>query len=367
MTVMSPDQVAAAVLQASHEMGVTLTRDELVGLVSIPSRESGYDTHAYNGNRATGDDSYGLWQINMLGSMGNSRRQALGIRDNTALFDPVVSAKAAIQLVLSGRKQGDPLHAWGGYKGLSNTYNVSPQATSTARSALDRVTSGGPGFLPRGLQSSIYSSAQGQTAGDKAVLWARQQIGKPYKFASTGPDAFDCSGLTSAAYSNALGVQMDPLSFTQAKYGIGVSTDDLQPGDLLLFHGSQGNLGHVAMYSGNGKMIEAPFTGAFVREVPLDPARVQMARRVVDANGAVIVGGQLTPRSDPSLAQVSGSSAAAPIGLDMMRSLIAAPTASSMTSSIVAPRPDALNVHALDLTGITTLRQQQVPQEQVAA
>jgi lysozyme-like protein len=133
------DQVATLLLQAAQQMGVNLTRDELTGLTAIAGRESGYNPDAHNPDRATGDDSYGLWQINMLGNMGVQRARDLGITNYSQLYDPLTNARAAIQLVLSGRNQGDPLHAWGGYKGMSNTYNTDMGAASDA---VDRVLGG---------------------------------------------------------------------------------------------------------------------------------------------------------------------------------------------------------------------------------
>jgi hypothetical protein len=136
---LSADQVVQVLLTAAQRMGVTLTPQELVGLTAIAGRESGYNPQAYNGNTGTGDNSYGLWQINMLGSMGPARAAQLGITNYNQLFDPVTNAMAAINLVLSGRQSGDPLRAWGGYKGMSDTYNTNVPA---AQAAVQRVTGG---------------------------------------------------------------------------------------------------------------------------------------------------------------------------------------------------------------------------------
>jgi hypothetical protein len=76
---------------------------------AIAKRESGGRPDAYNPNRATGDDSYGLFQINMLGSMGPARRKQFGIQDNKALLDPAVNARAAYQM----SKGGTDFGAWG--------------------------------------------------------------------------------------------------------------------------------------------------------------------------------------------------------------------------------------------------------------
>ena len=69
--------------------------DTAVTMTAIALRESGGNPAAYNGNSATGDSSYGLWQINMIGSLGPARMQQFGITDPSQLLDPATNAKAA--------------------------------------------------------------------------------------------------------------------------------------------------------------------------------------------------------------------------------------------------------------------------------
>src|SRR5690606_629367 len=100
--------------QAAYNAG--LRGEDLVTAVAIAGRESGYNPSAHNPNRSTGDDSYGLWQINMLGDMGPARRAQLGISSNEELFDPINNARAMALLVEDGRRRGDPVYHWGGYR-----------------------------------------------------------------------------------------------------------------------------------------------------------------------------------------------------------------------------------------------------------
>jgi cell wall-associated NlpC family hydrolase len=95
---------------------------------------------------------------------------------------------------------------------------------------------------------------------------------------STGiPDAFgsplnrigfDCSGLMLYAY-NAAGVALPRVSRNQFNAGRKVPVSDLRAGDMVFFKNGNNPIHHVAMYIGNGKMVEAPYTGADVRVVPL--------------------------------------------------------------------------------------------------
>ncbi len=95
----------------------------------------------------------------------------------------------------------------------------------------------------------------------KAIEAARSQMGTPYCWGGTGPDCYDCSGLTQWAWAQA-GVSI-PRSSRQQYAGLPkVPRDQIQPGDLLFF----GNpIHHVGLYEGDGIMIEAPQSGEQVR------------------------------------------------------------------------------------------------------
>jgi cell wall-associated NlpC family hydrolase len=93
-----------------------------------------------------------------------------------------------------------------------------------------------------------------------AVGFAMQELGTPYVWGGAAPGGFDCSGLVMWAYAQ-VGVALPHSSYAQWGYGVPVSYDQLQPGDLVFFNG----LGHVGMYIGGDQFIEAPHTGAFVQ------------------------------------------------------------------------------------------------------
>jgi cell wall-associated NlpC family hydrolase len=100
------------------------------------------------------------------------------------------------------------------------------------------------------------------TKAAKALAFARAQIGKPYVWGATGPDSYDCSGLTQAAWK-AAGVDLPRVTYDQVNAGTTVSLADAQPGDLVFFYD---DISHVGLYIGNGMMIHAPKPGAYVRE-----------------------------------------------------------------------------------------------------
>jgi cell wall-associated NlpC family hydrolase len=100
-----------------------------------------------------------------------------------------------------------------------------------------------------------------------AITFAEQQLGKPYLWGGTGPDAFDCSGLVMMAYRTA-GIDIARTSEAQWATEQRVPASQVQPGDLVFFAGSDGTTtdpGHVALVIGNGKMIEAYATGFPIR------------------------------------------------------------------------------------------------------
>ncbi|GHD25866.1 C40 family peptidase [Streptomyces galbus] len=108
-----------------------------------------------------------------------------------------------------------------------------------------------------------YSPAPTYPAkADKAVAFARAQLGKPCVWGAKGPDSYDCSGLTQAAWT-AAGLPLPRATADQAGAGTPVELDDLRPGDLVFFFDG---LRHTGLCTGNGLMIHAPGPGAFVRE-----------------------------------------------------------------------------------------------------
>lgn len=119
------------------------------------------------------------------------------------------------------------------------------------------------------------SAAAGATspAASVAIAYARAQIGKPYKFGATGPDAFDCSGLVYMAYRSA-GIGIPRTSEQQYAWGSPIPASQVRPGDLVFFTGDPIDPppGHVGIVVGPGMMIDALQTGTPVQEQPFSAA-----------------------------------------------------------------------------------------------
>lgn len=103
--------------------------------------------------------------------------------------------------------------------------------------------------------------------GNAAVAYAMTQLGKPYVWGATGPDSYDCSGLTMTSWRNA-GVNINRTSRDQYKQVLKISYDDLRPGDLVFWTDDPTNpdaIYHVAMWAGNGQIVEAARPGVPLR------------------------------------------------------------------------------------------------------
>lgn len=115
----------------------------------------------------------------------------------------------------------------------------------------------------------------GRTRALRAVSYARKQIGDPYGFADAGPSRWDCSGLTMKSYTAvkvAIGGHSATAQWRRAKVHHRLHLyKHRKPGDLI-FYGAPGSVYHVAIYVGHNRMIEAPYPGKRVREVPVRSA-----------------------------------------------------------------------------------------------
>lgn len=108
----------------------------------------------------------------------------------------------------------------------------------------------------------------GGTAGE-VISFACAQIGKPYVWGASGPDSYDCSGLTMAAWAQ-VGVNLPHNAAQQRNVVRYIDRSDLRPGDLVFYSG----LSHVGLYAGDGWIVHAPQAGVPVRMSPIDQSPI---------------------------------------------------------------------------------------------
>ena len=145
---------------------------------------------------------------------------------------------------------------------------------SAAEQAAVTTALAGPALATPSVDS--LPLAPGRAAAT-AVTVALAQVGAPYVWGASGPNGFDCSGLTSYAYA-AAGVSLPHSSRAQSQLGREVSRSDLQPGDLVYFYSP---VSHVGLYIGNGMMVHARTFGQPVAVTSVDQSGYRGARRIV--------------------------------------------------------------------------------------
>ena len=156
-----------------------------------------------------------------------------------------------------------------------------PASVSSLTAQIKNLLPRGAGIEPlvipaASAQAGVPASEVAGTAGlstaqlTAALRAAASRQGLPYVWGAAGPGSFDCSGLVQWSFAQA-GVTMPRVAADQARTGPAVPVSELEPGDLLFYHTdptAPGYISHVAIYVGNGWMIQAPQPGLHVEVVP---------------------------------------------------------------------------------------------------
>jgi peptidoglycan DL-endopeptidase CwlO len=139
------------------------------------------------------------------------------------------------------------------------------RAVAAAKADAERGDNSGSRHKAKERKSYETPAASSGSRGARALAFARRQLGKPYRYASAGPNAYDCSGLTMAAWKS-VGVSLPRSSRSQYSAGSYVAKSNLQLGDLVFFYSP---ISHVSLYAGNGTVIHAPRPGKSVEYIKM--------------------------------------------------------------------------------------------------
>ncbi len=173
-------------------------------------------------------------------------------------------------------------------------------------------------------------SARGSDPADAVVALARLQVGAPYVWAAVGPDAFDCSGLTSYVWREAGGVVLPRVSRDQQRFAVAIPREQLLPGDLVFYSEP---VDHVALYVGDGRVVDASSAKRGVLERGLWTATVTRYGRVPRPGMPAVL--PWTPPPPPV------TPAAAPVAVEPTREpgQVAPTPAPSLSASTPSPAP----------------------------
>lgn len=184
----------------------------------------------------------------------NAQATARSIARQRTLLIADLAAAQQVSVALAGKRQR-------GLEAISQARAAAAAAEAAAAAAASAGrdgTSGSNGIDPNDPgRSHALSTVEG---AERAIAFARKQLGEPYLWAAAGPDSWDCSGLTMRAWERG-GVALPHYSAAQYQQTKHLSVVDLRPGDLVFWGDSPDTIHHVALYLGDGQIIHAPRTG----------------------------------------------------------------------------------------------------------
>ncbi|KAH0790985.1 SH3-domain-containing protein [Histomonas meleagridis] len=133
----------------------------------------------------------------------------------------------------------------------------------------------GEGYVARMYVTVGKPRPTSNGTGDSIVAKARSKLGCKYVYGATGPNTFDCSGLTQWCHKQ-VGISIPRTASQQSQQGTKVSQANLKPGDVCCFYSP---VSHVGIYIGNGNCIHAPKPGDVVKTTGIKYMNFQFGRR----------------------------------------------------------------------------------------
>jgi cell wall-associated NlpC family hydrolase len=208
-------------------------------------------------NKALASNEVSAKEAQLLKQLATDKAQIAA--DQKLAQTELTQQRAAV--TTAQKKKSDALAATAQAKSVISTLSAAQQAT---------IVSGG------GSTTNTVKVVASNSRAAIAVAYAESKLGDSYVYAAAGPTTFDCSGLTMEAWA-AAGVSLPHNAAEQMNSVTSVSESQAQAGDLVFFYDSPGYVGHVGIYLGNGMLIDAPHTGAWVREISLSNNGMEVA------------------------------------------------------------------------------------------
>ncbi|POX55626.1 hypothetical protein C3489_09985 [Streptomyces sp. Ru71] len=214
------------------------------------------------------DPQHALDEGHVIGRLARERAETVGrlTGSERRAADLARRARAALDrqltLIEQQKKQRDDVR-----RRLSDVEKLLASLTPGQLTALTALERSGTAQAQRSLLGSgaLGGDDKPSPEGERAIRYARRQLGKPYAWGAEGPKSYDCSGLTSRAWQ-AAGTPIPRTSQEQWAHLEHVPLRELRPGDLVVYFPKAT---HVALYVGEGQVIEAPRTGEKIRLSPI--------------------------------------------------------------------------------------------------
>ncbi|MER5431246.1 NlpC/P60 family protein [Streptomyces sp. NPDC002588] len=214
------------------------------------------------------DPQHALDQGHVIGRLAHERAETVGRLEGSERRAGGLArrARAALdaQLTLAERRKRERDDV---RRRLADVERLLSSLTAAQLTAVTELEKDG---VARAQEEFMASGALGDDdkpseEGERAVRYAVRQIGKPYEWGAEGPTSYDCSGLASQAWNHA-GTPIPRTSQEQWARLPRVPLGELRPGDLVIYFPEAT---HVAVYLGEGEVIQAPRTGEEIRVSPI--------------------------------------------------------------------------------------------------
>lgn len=248
------EKLADEIAPLEMKMGVAAAELDVI----VAQQYKGGGLSAFNSLLASGSPTTFVEQLALLDVVARDQQRQIAaarearedFEEQKAEIDELIEKQQAQQADLEERT--DQIE-----RELARLDNLREEAEERARQQNQQTTTTGSS----GLYIGDCPAVAGSGAGATAAQFACGEIGKPYVWGASGPDSYDCSGLTQQAWA-AAGVSLTHYTGAQWNEGTAVSRSNARPGDLVFFYS---DLSHVGLYVGNGLMVHAPRSGDVVR------------------------------------------------------------------------------------------------------